>query len=32
MTLRKGLTYLVFFGIGLGLFWLAMQGVEDPEV
>ena len=31
MTLRKGLTYLVFFGIGLGLFWLAMQGVEDPE-
>ena len=31
MTLRKGLTTLVFFGIGLGLFWLAMQGVEDPE-
>ena len=25
MTLRKGLTTLVFFGIGLGLFWLAMQ-------
>jgi glycosyltransferase 2 family protein len=31
MTLKKALTYLVFFGIGLGLFWLAMQGVEDPE-
>jgi len=31
MTLRKGLTTLVFFGLGLGLFWLAMQGVEDPE-
>jgi len=31
MTLRKGLTTLVFFGIGLGLFWLAMKGVEDPE-
>ena len=31
MTLEKGLTTLVFFGIGLGLFWLAMQGVEDPE-
>ncbi len=31
MTLRKGLTTLVFFGIGVGLFWLAMQGVEDPE-
>ena len=31
MTLRKGLTTLVFFGIGIGLFWLAMQGVEDPE-
>lgn len=31
MTLRKGLTYLLFFGIGLGLFGLAMQGVEDPE-
>lgn len=31
MTLKKGLTTLVFFGIGLGLFWLAMQGVEDPE-
>ena len=31
MTLRKGLTTMVFFGIGLGLFWLAMQGVEDPE-
>ena len=31
MTLRKGLTTLVFFGIGLGLFWLAMQGVEVPE-
>ena len=31
MTLKKGLTTLVFFGIGVGLFWLAMQGVEDPE-
>ena len=31
MTLRKGLTTLVFFGIGVGLFWLAMQGIEDPE-
>ena len=31
MTLRKGLTTLVFFGIGVGLFWLAMQGVEDLE-
>ena len=31
MTLRKGLTTLLFFGIGVGLFWLAMQGVEDPE-
>lgn len=31
MNVRKGLTYLVFFGIGLGLFWLAMQGVDDPE-
>ena len=31
MTLNKGLTTLVFFGIGVGLFWLAMQGVEDPE-
>ena len=31
MTLKKSLTTLVFFGIGVGLFWLAMQGVEDPE-
>ena len=31
MTAKKGLTTLVFFGIGVGLFWLAMQGVEDPE-
>ena len=31
MTLKKGLTTLVFFGIGVGLFLLAMQGVEDPE-
>jgi uncharacterized membrane protein YbhN (UPF0104 family) len=31
MTVKKGLTTLVFFGIGVGLFWLAMQGVEDPE-
>ena len=31
MTLRKALTYAAFFAIGLGLFWLAMQGVEDPE-
>ena len=31
MTLKKGLTTLMFFGIGVGLFWLAMQGVEDPE-
>ena len=31
MTLKNGLTTLVFFGIGVGLFWLAMQGVEDPE-
>lgn len=31
MTVKKGLTTLLFFGIGLGLFWLAMRGVEDPE-
>ena len=31
MTAKKGLTTLVFFGIGVGLFWLAMQGVQDPE-
>jgi uncharacterized membrane protein YbhN (UPF0104 family) len=31
MTVKKGLTTLVFFGSGVGLFWLAMQGVEDPE-
>ncbi len=31
MTLKKSLTTLFFFGIGFGLFWLAMQGVEDPE-
>ena len=31
MNLRKGATYLVFFAIGLGLFGLAMRGVEDPE-
>ena len=31
MTAKKGLTTLVFFVIGVGLFWLAMQGVEDPE-
>ena len=31
MNAKKALTYLAFFGIGIGLFWLAMQGVEDPE-
>ena len=31
MNVKKALTYLAFFGIGIGLFWLAMQGVEDPE-
>jgi len=31
MTLRKILTTLLFFGIGAGLFWLAMSGVEDRE-
>ncbi len=31
MTLKKSLTTLFFFGIGFGLFWLAMQGVEDSE-
>ena len=31
MTWKKVLTTLVFFGIGVALFWLAMQGVEDPE-
>ncbi len=31
MTWKKGLTTLLFFGIGVALFWLAMQGVEDPE-
>ena len=31
MTWNKVLTTLVFFGIGVALFWLAMQGVEDPE-
>ena len=30
MNAKKALTYLTFFGIGIGLFWLAMQGVEDP--
>ena len=31
MTFKKSLTTLFFFGIGFGLFWLAMQGVEDSE-
>ena len=31
MTWKKVLTTLVFFGIGVALFWLAMQGVEDTE-
>ena len=31
MTLRKIVTTLLFFGIGAGLFWLAMSGVEDRE-
>jgi len=31
MTLKKSLTTLFFFGIGFGLFWLAMEGVEDSE-
>ena len=31
MTLKKSLTTRFFFGIGFGLFWLAMQGVEDSE-
>ena len=31
MNVKKALTYVAFFGIGIGLFWLAMQGVEDPE-
>lgn len=31
MTWRKILPTAVFFGIGIGLFWLAMSGVEDPE-
>lgn len=31
MTFRKILTTLVFFGIGAGLFWLAMSGVEDRD-
>lgn len=31
MTWRKVLSTLLFFAIGMGLFWLAMQGVEDTD-
>ena len=31
MTWRKVLSTLFFFAIGMGLFWLAMQGVEDTD-